>query len=237
MKKKFLSLMMAAAVVATTSVSAFASTQTIESKDDKDGRANVTITGKVEDNKGNMPTANFKVTVPTTASFTVNKSAVVGPQLEVKNEGSQEIEVYAQSFTRLGSGGISLVSAKKIAEDTSKELTRAHVALRLEGQDGKEAYLGETKTGNGIYEDADLERIPTNKVDGVKLLTLSAGDVDEQKDNIVIKGSAGSKSVESAISDEFQLTLKIKKVTKGTASAGSAEGVQGVGGAGNTDHS
>lgn len=227
MKKKFLSLMMAAAVVATTSVSAFASTQTIESKDDKDGRANVTITGNVEDNNGNMPTASFKVTVPTSASFTVNKSAVVGPELEVKNEGSQGIEVYAQSFTRLGSGGIRLVSAQDIAGDDSNSLTRADVALRLEGQNGQEAYLGETKTGNGIYVNEDLgeNHIPTKKADGVKLLTLSAGNVDEQKDKIVIKGSAGSQPVKSAVSDEFQLTLKIKKVTKGAESAG------------NTDHS
>ena len=213
MKKKFLSLMMAAAVVATTSVSAFASTQTIESQDNIDGRANVTVTGNVVDNKGNMPTTSFKVTVPTTASFTVNKSAFIGTELEVKNEGSQGIEVYAQSFTRLGSGGINLVSAQDIAN--SQELTRANVALRLEGQNGKEAYLGEMKTGNGIYENADLaeNHIPTNKADGVKLLTLSAGNVDEQKDKIVIKGSAGSQPVEKPISDEFQLTLKIKKVT------------------------
>ena len=227
MKKKFLSLMMAAAVVATTSVSAFASTQTIESQDDRDGRADVTITGKVADENGNMPTTSFRVTVPTTASFTVNKSSLVGPKLEVKNEGSQGIDVYAQSFTRVstGSGDISLVSAQEIAKDTSKKLTRAHVALRLEGQDGKEAYLGETKTGNGIYEDADLaeEHIPANKADGVKLLTLSAGDVNEQKDNIVIKGSAGSQSVGTAISDEFQLTLKIKKVTKSTEGAGDSQ--------------
>lgn len=225
MKKKFLSLMMAAAVVATTSVSAFASTQTIESQDDRDGRANVTITGKVADENGNMPTTSFKVTVPTTASFTVNKSSLVGTELEVKNEGSQGIDVYAQSFTRVstGSGDISLVSAQQITEDnnaSTHKLTRAHVALRLEGQNGQEAYLGETKTGNGIYNNADLAvGNIADKADGVKLLTLSAGDVNEQKDKIVIKGSAGSQSVDTAISDEFQLTLKIKKVTKATQDA------------------
>ncbi|MEI3369083.1 MAG: hypothetical protein V8R03_09155 [Clostridium sp.] len=53
MKKKFLSLMMAAAVVATTSVSAFASTtQTIKDSEEVGGQAQITVTGDVEDSTG-----------------------------------------------------------------------------------------------------------------------------------------------------------------------------------------
>ena len=48
MKKKFLSLMMAAAVVATTSVSAFAAdTKLIDSADDQAAQSDVKITGKI----------------------------------------------------------------------------------------------------------------------------------------------------------------------------------------------
>ena len=63
MKKKFLSLMMAAAVVATTSVSAFAANVT--GSDASEAQTDVTITGNVQDNQGNDAVGTFKVTVPT----------------------------------------------------------------------------------------------------------------------------------------------------------------------------
>lgn len=214
MKKKFLSLMMAAAVVATTSVSAFASTQTIETKDDKDGRANVTITGNITDEKDNMPATAFRVTVPTTASFTVNKSeGFIGPDLEVKNEGTQEIEVYAQNFSRTkgstGTGTINIVPQSELAIPANK--SRAYVALRLEGEDGNKAYLGVGGNGTGVYA-AGHEDLVTSEPEGVKLLTLSAGDKKAQTGTISLKGLAGTGEVNEAISNNFQLTLRIKKV-------------------------
>ena len=211
MKKKFLSLMMAAAVVATTSVSAFASTQTIETKDDKDGRANVTITGNITDEKDNMPATAFRVTVPTTASFTVNKSeGFIGPDLEVKNEGTQEIEVYAQNFSRTkGSTGTGTINIVKESDLALEGKTRADVALRLIGEDGNKAYLGVGGNGSGVYK---TDKLLTEEVDGVKLLTLSAGDKNAQTGTISLQGSAGTGTVDKAISNNFQLTLKIKKV-------------------------
>ena len=211
MKKKFLSLMMAAAVVATTSVSAFASTQTIETQDDKEGRANVTITGNITDEKDNMPATAFRVTVPTTASFTVNKSkGFIGTGLEVKNEGTQKIEVYAQNFSRTESGtDTGTINIVKESDLKLPKKTRADVALKLIGEDGNKAYLGVEGNGSGVYTNDDLT---TEEAGGVKLLTLSAGDKNPQKGTILLKGSAGTGEVTKAISNSFQLTLKIKKV-------------------------
>ena len=231
MKKKFLSLMMAAAVVATTSVSAFADVRgdvtypdsaNVETQDNQDGSAEVTITGKIADDQGNMPTASFKVTVPTAANFTVTKNGFYGPTLEVKNEGSQEIEVYAQRFTRAagGSGEIQTVAEKTIKADTGNTLSRANVSLKLEGQrfEGEDedsvAYLSVTNGGNGVYTENTLEEGVVAEADGVKLLVLGAGNVTEQKGNIRLNGSAGKGRVANAITDKFQLTLKIRKVTK-----------------------
>ena len=168
MKKKFLSLMMAAAVVATTSVSAFAADSSVETpttpnvttQDDKDGSADVTITGNIADEQGNMPAASFKVTVPTAASFTVTKNGFYGPKLEVKNAGSQEIEVYAQRFTRVdeGSGQIQTVAEQTIKGEAGKKVPRSNVSLKLEGQrfEGKTedsvAYLSVANGGNGVYK-------------------------------------------------------------------------------------
>ena len=234
MKKKFLSLMMAAAVVATTSVSAFADvvregvtypdSANVISQDDAGATSNVTITGNIVDKKGNMPTASFKVTVPTAASFTVNKSGFIGADLEVKNEGPQEIEVYAQSFSRV-SGGTGLINTVKESDITRDNgsgadptLTKADVALKLEGQnfEGSEdgvAYLKAVNGKKGVYKRDTLEESELAE-DGVKLLKLKAGDTNPQKDIIRLDGLAGSKEVESAITDKFQLTLKIKKVKK-----------------------
>lgn len=234
MKKKFLSLMMAAAMVATTSISAFAAgnevtmpdKENVTTRDDQDAQQNVTITGNVTDENGNMPATSFKVTVPTAANFTVTENGFVGPTLEVKNEGPQEIAVYAQSFKRIGggTGKINTVKAKEIEDDSKKgtpTLTRAYVALNLEGQSNQKAYLKVSNGETGIYTDEKLERSAGN--DGVKLLSLAAGDGSEEKGSITLNGAAGTGKVESAISDKFQLTLKIKKVTKGTGSAGSTE--------------
>lgn len=234
MKKKFLSLMMAAAVVATTSVSAFADSTiggvtypdspNVITQDDTETTSDVTITGNVTDDKGNMPTASFKVTVPTAASFTVNKSGFIGADLEVKNEGTQEIEVYAKSFSRVsgGTGKINTVTEEQIAGDNtgSPNFTKAHVSLKLEGQrfEGKTedsvAYLNAVNGKRGVYTQSSLQDSALAEGDGVKLLALRAGDTTPQTAKIKLKGTAGTGEVTTAITDKFQLTLKIKKVTK-----------------------
>lgn len=229
MKKKFLSLMMAAAMVATTSISAFAADTSVETpatpnvitQDDKEGSADVTITGKIADEQDNMPADSFRVTVPTAANFTVTKKGFYGPKLEVKNAGSQEIEVYAQSFTRIdgGTGTINTVKAQQIKEDSAESpaLTRADVALNLEGESNQKAYLKVSSGETGVYTDDALAKSAGDK--GVKLLSLGAGDGVETKGSIRLNGSAGTGRVGTAITDKFQLTLKIKKVTKGTEGA------------------
>ena len=155
MKKKFLSLMMAAAVVATTSVSAFAAENdndvvmptesNINTLDSEDYKHELTITGKVQDNDGNMPTDTFKVTVPTAANFTVNQvGKLVGPTLTVKNEGSQAISVWAQDFENTGKGAIKVISPTEIERDAqggNAQLGRNNVSLKLEGDGEKVAYL------------------------------------------------------------------------------------------------
>lgn len=229
MKKKFLSLMMAAAVVATTSVSAFAEvvrdnvtypdTANIISSDKQEPTYDVTINGNIQDDKGNDAASTFKVTVPTAASFTVNKAGnLVGPKMTVKNEGKQEIEVYAQSFSA-GNGDIQVISENKIKEDTaldgSATLKRDSVSLKLTGDPGKTAYLGAaTGITAGVYSDAALgaSQISTS---GILLTTLAAGTEESPSTQIIrMEGSAGKKPVDHAVSDAFTLTLRIKKVVK-----------------------
>lgn len=243
MKKKFLSLMMAAAVVATTSVSAFASQlpgaadtsattttenninslesvtmpteSNINSLDSDEATQNVIITGKVQDNNGKMPTANFKVTVPTAASFTVNKDGnLIGPILKVKNEGAQAIKVLAQDFQNVGSGEIKVIDSQSIADDTANQdegqrrYDRKTISLKLEGDNNKVAYLSSADGKNGVSDQKNLGELKTG---GVELVTLQPGDKVATTKTITLKGTAGSKPIQSPVSNDFRLTLKIKK--------------------------
>lgn len=230
MKKKFLSLMMAAAVVATTSVSAFAAESNVEmpssanvkSSDATDGTAQVQINGNIQDEKGNDAPSTFKVTVPTAANFTVTKEgALVGPSLTIKNEGTQTVEVLAQDFTR-GTGTIDVISEDTIAAEKNKSeeqqvLARNSVSLKLIGGfdsdtgANKVAYLGATNKENGVYGQPGLQT--DDKVSaGISLLKLEPGNVSATEGVIRLEGSAGPKKVKSPVSDTFTLTLRIKKV-------------------------
>ena len=214
MKKKFLSLMMAAAVVATTSVSAFASTTVVNSADDQEAQSEVQITGNVQDDQGRDPVGTFKVTVPTTANFTVTKDGnVIGTNLEVSNAGSQEIEVYAYKFVdKSGSDKISVTNEDAILGDLDNT-QNTKVSLKLVGANGDgTAYLSSDNSGNGVYKDSGL----ANKADGsgVKVLRLQGGSEQSPvSGRISLEGRAGKQAVSAAVQDDFTLTLKIKKAT------------------------
>lgn len=221
MKKKFLSLMMAAAVVATTSVSAFAagndvtmpSAANVTTQDNEDATANVKINGNIQDANGNDAPDTFKVTVPTAANFTVNQNGVlVGPELVVKNQGNQSVQVYAQNFSA-GQGNIKVISEDTIANDKksgSATLDRTSVSLKLRGDSTQIAYLEANNGKSGVHGQPDLSDTTTT---GILLTTLSAGtDENPTSKSINLEGSAGSQTIPKAVSDSFTLTLKIKKV-------------------------
>ena len=207
MKKKFLSLMMAAAVVATTSVSAFAANVT--GSDKSEAQTDVTITGNVQDNSGHDAVGTFKVTVPTTASFTVNKTGVfLGTDLEISNEGSQNIDVYAYQFVdKSGRDKINVVKESEVTDDqASKQSTTVSMKLT---SGGNVAYL-RTDNNGGVYESDSSDAAPN--APGVKLLNLTSGnELSPTKGKIKLEGKAGQSVGGTAVSDEFTLTLKIKK--------------------------
>ena len=218
MKKKFLSLMMAAAVVATTSVSAFATTNpNVTNSDDVDGTANVKIVGEVENDLGGKPAGRFEVTVPTTASFTVDKNGnfITSNKITIKNGGVQKIDVYANKFvdaTKADGEGITVVEANGL-----KLKNRKYVALNLQGDEGTVYLKTEDTTDgtkNGLYTDNNLGE----KADGedLKLATIASGETGD----LTLQGEAGGLdktasggAVENAVSNNFTLTLKIKKST------------------------
>lgn len=225
MKKKFLSLMMAAAVVATTSVSAFAATEesntnvtmpksaNVTGKDDQTHSQKVEITGHVQDDQGQMPTASFKVTVPTAANFTVdNTGTLIGPDLPITNEGTQGVDIFAYKFSKKSSGAMQVVAESEVTADGGTSVPRTKVSLQLEVDGDPIAYLTTNDQKKGVYSNKELNTEGTES-EGVKLLHLEAGSEQIQTNKITLAGKAGKQNgqLREAVSDNFELILKIKK--------------------------
>ena len=206
MKKKFLSLMMAAAMVATTSVSAFANDGVITDEDTSTPTTNVEIKGSVANTAGKLPAGNFNVTVPTRASFSVTKSGGINAgEIKIKNAGEQKIEVYAYAFQdKTADGNINIVKADDVHDGDNN----SKISLFLTGNNEHKAHL--SSIGKIYTDDAHEDEA---EGDGVKLLTLSGGTTLNPKEgSILMNGRGGNVAVADPMSDDFTLTLKIKKV-------------------------
>ena len=235
MKKKLLSLVLAGAMVASTSVSAFAET-TITKPDTQEPTTNIEITGEVYSDGDKAPAGTFKVTVPTATSFTVKADGTfVAPDaMTIVNNGTQDIDVYADKFVDTTiKDGITVD-----AEETVKAKNRTYVSLKLTGYLGT-AYLKtentEVEGKNGIYKNKELVERAT---DGVRLVNIQSGQRGELKLNGtagVNQGDLNQTVKESGTTDSFTLTLKIKKAAKPANSANTAGSTDSADSAGSTD--
>lgn len=208
MKKKLLSLVLAGAVVASTSVSAFAADNIINSSDNSDATTNVTITGEVLNDSGVRPEGKFNVTIPTATSFTVDQNGnLQGTTITVSNKGTQDIDVYAEKFVDTQNGsGISVVAESDLAS-----APRTSVSLSLQGNLNT-LYLKSSADGEfaGLYTDKTLNTAAN--ATSSKIATVQAS----QNVDLTLNGKAGKggSTIENGVSNNFTLTLKIKKSNK-----------------------
>lgn len=211
MKKKLLSLVLAGAMVASTSVSAFA--DVINSSDDADATTNIKITGEVLNEHGDKPAGRFNVTVPTTTSFTVTQEKkLITTPITINNQGEQDIEVYAVNFVDTTPEDDQQITVIKEGDLSSKN--RSYVSLNLTGNE-KTVYLKSEKNTSdktGIYKEAAQTNSATTDED-LKLAVINA----KQSDDLTLDGKVGSvegQQINTAVSNAFRLTLKIKKSSK-----------------------
>lgn len=209
MKKKFLSLMMAAAVVATTSVSAFADDYSWSESAEQD--VNVNITGDVADNGGNTVSGTLSISVPTATTFTVGSTGTVTTTpITVQNRGTQAVDVYAYRFadsTPDANKGITVVGKNGLTGASNY----ATVSLRLNGSAG-DAYLKSEPSKEGIYGVyTDLNCGTADLATGSGAKLLSVGGL--KTDTITLEGKTedGAGAPDAAIQEKFVLTLKFKK--------------------------
>ena len=202
MKKKFLSLMMAAAVVATTSVSAFAADDTtiqVQPKSERD--VPIDITGNIANSNGDVVSGTVSVTVPTAAAFKVNASGeLTSPSMEIRSNSSEPVEVVASKFVDAnGSDGINLVKKTEFSSSAAKK----DVWLKLTGGIQEVAFTSED---NGKIYKGDYSAIDDTK--GCVLGTVT----QDLPLKLTLKGEGGTNGADDTpIKNDFQLILKIKK--------------------------
>ena len=207
MKKKLLSLVLAGAMVASTSVSAFAATGTetiIRNPENETGEAEITITGEVTGNDGSTVPGTLNVTVPTAASFAITKEGkFTAPKIGITNNGKQAVDVLAYQFIDVDGPN----SGIKITNDS--DLTnKKDMTLNISGGFGTAYFKSETDNASqkGVYKDPALS-IPATD-DGVKIASIAGGGIVKE---LTLDGTAGKGNENEAARNEFTLKLKIKK--------------------------
>lgn len=205
MKKKFLSLMMAAAVVATTSVSAFAEDRPYTVSEGNGQEAEVEITGNIADERDAVLPSTITVTVPTTTTFTVDKNGVLkAPNITINNQGDEPVSVIAHSFKdTTTNSGITVVGDDAMTEPNTVD--RKTVTLKLGGNGETVALKSNPGNSKGIYK---LDGNPAQEADAV-IGTVRKG----QPLNLTLSGTAGTNGnpLKTAVNDRFTLILKLKK--------------------------
>lgn len=210
MKKKLLSLMMAAAMVATTSVGAFADT-IIDGSDTQAHEAPVTITGDVMDDQGQTLPGTLQVTVPTAAAFTVDTTgALTAGKIKITNNGTQKVDVFAHKFVDTNkASGINVKKEEDVLRDRVNT-PRTDVSLKIVGNEGT-AYLSsdDKANGTGIFKDELHVHSLDNTRETLKLSSISPNSTND----LQLIGVAGGQSLNAPVKDTFTLTLKIAKST------------------------
>lgn len=206
MKKKLLSLVLAGAMVATTSVSAFAAdTQNVDVFEGKESTTQIDIKGDIYNDQNKPAPSTVTVTVPTSTTFTVDKEGVLtAPNIVIRNNGDETVSIIADSFNDpTGDKGINIISETEFGENAN-DVARNKVTLKLIG-DSTYSLKSVKQTGEtGIYN-VDGTQASANPV---------LGNVRANSDlTIRVEGKAGKNgnALTNAVTDNFQLVLKLKK--------------------------
>lgn len=210
MKKKLLSLVLAGAMVATTSVSAFAAdTVTREdvtiTENQSEQDVNIGITGNIQDKNGHTKPGTINVTVPTTATFTVTKEGELSSaDMTITNNSNEKIIVVAKSFKDPnGEQNINIVKQEAFNSGRAS-VPRGKVWLKLVGG---EQNLGLSSEGKGTMYDNEYSA-PVTEDAGYEIGKVSAN----KSLTLKLEGEGGTDGdATNAIRDEFKLILKVKR--------------------------
>lgn len=210
MKKKLLSLVLAGAMVASTSVSAFAATPTATTTEEQtilgnetEKEINIGITGDILDNAGNTKPGTINVTVPTAANFIVDKDGELSSgKMVIKNNSNEGLVVTANKFVDSnGEQEINIVRKTEFDSADASSIDRKKIWLRLNSETKSIAFTSEDEGKIYDYEyNEDGAGAEMGKIPAQGSMTLQ------------LEGKGGKQGTAStSIRDQFRLVLKIKR--------------------------
>lgn len=215
MKKKLLSLVLAGAMVASTSVSAFADDSKTYEITDSGVDHKVTITGDVQNTTGAVAPGTISVTVPTTMAFTIDKNGEInGGEIEVVNKGNETVEVVAKEFTdTTATSGIVAVKESELSDKLDETVTegKRYITLNLTGTDAAVGLISGKTSGNTGF---------VNLTDGQEISSSANTSLGKawKENNLKLTLSGKAKKTgknyqapTEAFRDTFNLVLKIQK--------------------------
>lgn len=215
MKKKLLSLVLAGAMVASTSVSAFAATEptptttttTTMSKGENEKDIDVGITGDILDSKGNVNPGTISVTVPTAVNFTVTKEGVLtAGDMVIRNNSNEKVKVSVKEFSDPnGDKDINII--KESALTVPGDVERKSIWLKLTGR-GVSVGFESQNTGK-MYDPSNDSAIDSKEIGSID---ANGGEMELQLEGA--GGTNGSSDSTQPIRDKFNLVLKIERDRK-----------------------
>lgn len=214
MKKKLLSLVLAGAMVASTSVSAFAATESTTtgkteiSAGKNEQNVDVKVTGNILDNRGNAMPGTIKVTVPTATTFNVTKEGQLNSaDMTIRNEGDEGIAVIVSGFK--DASGSDKINVVKKSDFTTKEgEARKNIWLRLTS--GTKVVSFGSENNGEVYEVTNGNDGSTTSSDIEMGQIASGGELTLKLEGE--GGTQGANNTTEAIQDDFKLILKVKRV-------------------------
>lgn len=218
MKKKLLSLVLAGTMVATTSVSAFADTNTQEyDVSSKTAEHRVNIEGNVENSKGETVPGTISVTVPTSVAFTINSNGdITGGEIKIVNKSNKKVKVVAKEFTDTTiTDKIVIVKDSELDENITNgesDQSKKYISLNIESGSKSLGLISNKAKGNTGFLNANTE-IAISESDENTLLGTAWKDNDL---TLSLTGRTKKPGVEysapnNPIRDKFSLLLKIQK--------------------------
>lgn len=218
MKKKLLSLVLAGAMVASTSVSAFAEElKTYDINSTTEQSHKVTITGEVANENNQTLPGTITVTVPTTMAFTVDKEGnVSGGKIAVVNKSNESVEVVAKEFSdSTPNSKIVLVKESELDTKIEGQDGNTYVSLDLVGDTNTVGLVSQKGVGKTGFVKKDSAGTEIGESEKTTLGNAVSGSDLELRLEGKAKHSNTSahayQAPETAMNDTFSLTLKIQK--------------------------
>lgn len=210
MKKKLLSLVLAGAMVASTSVSAFAATEKPVTVGNGEVDHKVTVTGNVTNGSDEVLPGTISVTIPTAVSFRVNSEGDVdSAEINITSDSDESVDVIAYKF--IDPSTEKNITVVPEGELTAKDNTQSnrYVSLRIKGGT-QDVALKSGGTTTGILKDNDSEYSLTDKP--VVGTVTKSNSLSLRIEGKAAQGTSGRYEAPSdPIRDDFKLILKIQK--------------------------